>query len=293
MPQEILIIANPVSGGGRGRSTAERALAWLKPQGMDARIVYTAGRGEATGHALRAKAEGVRRIVVCGGDGTIHEAVNGLAESEVVLGLLPCGRGNDLARALNIPVHPEQAARVLIEGATKRIDLGRVNGRYFSTVATMGFDSEVARLVYEKAVPFSGTLAYVCGVLRMLVRYEGIPLRMEGDFGAIEQRVLLAATGNTASYGGGMKILPQASPEDGLLDVCHARMMSRFRVLRMFPSVFWGGHVSFPEITLYRTGRLRLETPEPVVLFADGEPAGRTPATVEAVPRALAVICPA
>ncbi|MBM3264691.1 MAG: diacylglycerol kinase family lipid kinase [candidate division Zixibacteria bacterium] len=287
-----LIVANPVSGGGRGRHIAMRAQRRLAQAGVEVELRFTARRGEAGEMARAAVEQEMPRIVVCGGDGTIHEVVNAIAETRMELGLLPCGRGNDLARALHIPTRPDAAVNILLNGACQNIDLGKVGARYFGTVVTLGFDSEVARLVYEKAVPLSGTGAYILAVLQMLRTYTGIPLRMSGDFGVVEMPVFLAATGNTSTYGGGMKILPSAVPNDGLLDICHVRMMNKFDVLRMFPTIFRGGHIALPEVNLYRTARVTMETPKPVVLFADGEPAGHTPADIRVVPGALCVVCP-
>lgn len=291
MPEHMLIIANPASGGGRGRKLSEYAVRVLGERGRMIRAQYTERRGDAVLFAQKALDAGTACVAACGGDGTVHEIAGVLAGTDTALGLLPCGRGNDFARALGIPSPAKQAVDILAAGATRRVDLGKVNGVYFCTVATMGFDSEVARLVYDKAVPFSGTAAYLAGVLKTLAAYRGIRAKLHGDFGTMDQTVLLAATGNTSSYGGGMKIVPDASPEDGLLDVCHARMMSRLQVLRLLPTVFWGGHVSNPHITMTRTRRLNIETDEPVWLFADGEPACRTPAEVTVAEKVLRVVC--
>lgn len=292
MTGKILIVANPKSGSGRGMGYAERARGLLTANQASVEIRPTTARGDAEAFALEGVNGGYTCIAACGGDGTIHEVVNALAGTDVSLGILPCGRGNDFARAMGIPSSPAEAATVLVQGHTQRCDLGKVNDRYFATVVTLGFDSEVARLVYEGAVPFKGTAAYLFGVARLLRTYRGVGLRMTGDFGTINQTVLLAATGNTSTYGGGIRIAPNASPTDGALDICLVRMMSAGRILRIFPRVYWGGHLNHPSIFSYRTGSLKLETDQPVVLFADGEPVGETPAEITAVPGALRVVCP-
>ena len=292
MTGKTLIVANPISGSGRGMRFAERARELLTANQVSVDIRHTSARGEAEVFAWEAVDAGYACVAVCGGDGTLHEVVNALAGTEVALGILPCGRGNDFARAMSIPAEPESAAAILLRGHTRQFDLGKVNERYFATVVTLGFDSEVARLVYDGAVPFKGTAAYLWGVIRMLRIYNGVGLRMTGDFGTINQTVLLAATGNTSTYGGGIKIAPNASPTDGELDICLVRMMSAGRILRVFPRVFWGGHLDHPSVFSYRTGSLRLETDQPVVLFADGEPVGETPAVITAVPGALRVMAP-
>ncbi|MDE2847394.1 MAG: diacylglycerol kinase family lipid kinase [Gemmatimonadota bacterium] len=292
MTGKTLIVANPTSGSGRGMRYAERVRDLLAANHADVEIRPTSARGEAEAFAAEAVQEGYACVAACGGDGTVHEVVNGLAGTDVALGILPCGRGNDFARAMEIPSPPEKAASVLQQGYVRPFDLGKVNDRYFATVVTLGFDSEVARLVYEGQVPFKGTAAYLWGLARMLRVYRGVALRMTGDFGTIDQTVLLAATGNTSTYGGGIRIVPNASPVDGALDICLVRMMSAGRILRVFPRVYLGGHLTHPDIFSYRTGRLSMETERPVVLFADGEPAGETPAEIIAVPGALRVACP-
>lgn len=290
MSADIVIIANPTSGGGRGRAVAERAARYIAAHEGRARVVLTQTRGDGARLATDALRDGACRIAACGGDGTIHEVAGALAGSDAALGILPCGRGNDFARALGIPRQLDAAAAILMDGSPRRIDLGQANGRYFCTVVTLGFDAEVARLAYNKAVPFSGTAAYICGVLLMLVRYQGLSLHLCGDFGTFDGPVLLTATGNTTTYGGGMRIVPQAVPDDGLLDVCLVRMLPRLAVLRLFPTVFWGGHVTHPAVMIARTRRLSVETPEPVWLFADGEPLCQTPAEITLAERALTVL---
>ena len=292
MTGKTLIVANPTSGSGRGMRYAERVRDQLTENHAAVEIRPTSARGEAEAFAAEAVRAGYACVAACGGDGTVHEVVNALAGTDVSLAILPCGRGNDFARAMGIPSAPEKAASVLLQGYVRPIDLGKVNDRYFATVVTLGFDSEVARLVYEGRVPFKGTAAYLWGLARMLRVYRGVALRMSGDFGTIDQTVLLAATGNTSTYGGGIRIAPNASPADGALDICLVRMMSASRILRVFPRVYWGGHLTHPGIFSYRTASLSMETERPVVMFADGEPVGETPAEITAVPGALRVLCP-
>ncbi len=293
MNGRIRIVANPASGSGRGMRYAEQVRDLLTANHADVEIRPTSARSEAEAFAAEAVREGYACVVACGGDGTVHEVVNALAGTDVALGILPCGRGNDYARAMGIPAAPEKAASVLLQGHVRPFDLGKVNDRYFATVVTLGLDSEVARLVFEGQVPFKGMAAYLWGLARMLRVYRGVALRMTGDFGTIDQTVLLAATGNTSTYGGGIRIAPNADPADGALDICLVRMMSVSRILRVFPRVYWGGHLTHPGVFSYRTGSLSMETERPVVMFADGEPVGETPAEIIAVPGALRVACPA
>lgn len=290
---ETLIIANPVSGGGRGHTLGDKATALLHERGLAARLAFTTGPGDGERIAREALAAGVARFAVAGGDGTVHEVVNALAGSAAVLGLLPCGRGNDLARVLGVPGEVERAVELLVTGRERRIDLGRVGGRHFATVASMGFDSEAAERVHSGAVPFGGSAGYVYAVLRTLASYRSPQVTIRGDFGEFTGEVLLAATGNTSTYGAGMKIAPRAVCDDGLLDLCIVRALHPVTVLRYFPRIFAGTHENLPFVAMHRARRVSITTSRPIWIYADGEPICRTPAEIEVVPQALTVLCPA
>ncbi|MSS73968.1 MAG: diacylglycerol kinase family lipid kinase [Candidatus Latescibacteria bacterium] len=289
---DLVVIANPVSGGGRGRKAGEAVVRTLRERGVSVKLRLTEGRGDGARLTSEALSAGCRRFAVCGGDGVIHEVAGALANSGAALGIVPCGRGNDLARALGIPKNLKEAIEVLVSGEERRIDLGKVGGRYFCTVACMGFDAEAGRAVYEHQAPFSGTAAYVLAVLKTLRTYRGAPVRIAGDFGVFEGPILLAAIGNTGFYGGGMQILPQAACDDGLLDVCIIDPLPRLKLLRYFPRIFSGSHISLPEVHTLRGRSIRIESPRPLWIFADGEPICQTPAQVEVVEKALTVIRP-
>ena len=198
MSGRMLLMVNPVAGGGRALRAAERArtiLAASRPVTMEP----TRGAGHAAELAARARQAGDGCVVVCGGDGTINEAAGALAGSAVALGILPFGRGNDLARALRIPRRLDQAIGVIANGVTRRIDLGRVNGRVFCTVAAAGFDAEVAHRVRTGIWHHAGRFGYAWGVVRSLAALQAREVRLEGDFGTRSGRYLLAAVSNTGS----------------------------------------------------------------------------------------------
>ena len=289
---DLVIIANPVSGGGRGRRVAETVVQKLRERGVGADLRLTQGRGDGARLAVEALSAGCGRIAACGGDGTISEVAGALANTDAALGLIPCGRGNDFARALGIRKNLNAVVETLIAGVRRRIDLGRVSGRFFCSVACVGFDAEAGRLVYEHQVPFSGTPAYLLAVLKTLKRYQCPDVRIEGDAGVFEGRIFLAAFGNTGFYGGGMRIVPQAVCDDGLLDACDIDPISRLKLIRFFPRIFSGAHVRRPEVHTLRNRSVRVTSSRPLALLADGEPVGQTPATIEIVEKALTVICP-
>jgi diacylglycerol kinase (ATP) len=175
----------------------------------------------------------------------------------------------------------------------RHIDLGVVNGQVFCTVAAAGFDAEVAHRVRTGRWHHAGRIGYAWGVLQSLAGLEAREIRLEGEFGVREGPYLLAAVSNTGWYGGGIRIAPEASPDDGLLDCCLVRRASRFRVLQIFPRAYRGTHVRAPEVEVLRSSRLRLTVEGEWPVITDGEPAGTTPALFEVRPRTLPVLVPA
>ncbi|MBM3276620.1 MAG: diacylglycerol kinase family lipid kinase [Candidatus Handelsmanbacteria bacterium] len=284
-----VLIANPAAGGGRGRRLAERAARELGPA-VDLRLTQAPGHAQEL--ARQALKEGCQRLVVLGGDGTLHEVLPALAHTQVPLGLLPCGTGNDLARALGVPRNLDQALGLLRRGRPSSIDLARAGEALFCTVAAFGFDAQISEAMRQGQIPFSGTAGYLYATLGHLSRFTPLQVRLEGEFGGFEGQVLLVATANTRSYGGGMKIAPAANPRDGKLEVCIVRELPRRQVLALLPRLFWGDHVHHQAVRIERTAWLRLHSAQPQLLHADGEPLAHTPLTIEALPRALQVVLP-
>lgn len=292
--REFVLITNPISGKGKAAAVAEQAFQRLTAEGYTGRLEVTTQSGDANRIAQAAIENGLHWIIACGGDGTIHEIVNAIAERpDVVLGVLPCGKGNDFAGALKIPTKPLDAIEVLLAGTTRLVDLGKIGDRYFDTIAACGYDAEVSRRVTEEGAPFSGTASYVWTAITTLFSYRSPTARLEGDFGSYEGEILLTATGLTASYGGGMKIVPEAVIDDGLFDVCIIEPVPHSTVLRLLVTLFWGGHAGHRAVQMHRTKSLTIETDPPILLYADGEQICYTPATIEIVERGLTVIAPA
>ena len=291
--REFVLITNPISGKGKAAAIAEQALQRLTAEGYTGHLELTTQPGDANRIAGEAIENGSHWIIACGGDGTIHEIVNAIAEKpNIVLGVLPCGKGNDFAEALKIPTKPVEAIEVLLKGVKRQIDLGKIGDHYFDTIVTCGYDAEVSRRVTEEGAPFSGTASYVWTAITTLFRYRSPTVRLEGDFGSYEGEILLTATGITSSYGGGMKIVPGAIIDDGLFDVCIIEPVPHRTVLRLLVTLFWGGHAGHPAVRMHRTKSLTIETDPPVLLYADGERICYTPVTVEIIERGLTVIAP-
>jgi diacylglycerol kinase (ATP) len=299
---DILIVANPVSGRGRGRRMAEAVAEDLHDRGLGVSIRYTSAPGDAEAMAadpLNDASVPPRCIVACGGDGTVQGVANALASSRAgaaggrpSMAIAPAGRCNDFARALGISRDAGRVAATIAEGCATPIDLGYVNGRYFCTVATIGIDAEVSAYVDTTTMPLRGTAAYLFAAFRVLGGYRPRELRIAGEFGVIDRPVFLASSANTACYGGAIPIAPGASPADGLLDLCVIDAVSLARALRLIPRVLIGHHPGQAEVRIERTRRLEIDADERLEIWADGERVGRTPATVAVAPGAVNVLLP-
>ena len=306
---DFVLIANPISGKGNAKNVAEQGYAALTESGQKGQLVLTSASGDAKSFAHKAVADGTRYIIACGGDGTLHEVVNGIAAvPDVTLGVLPCGRGNDFAAAIGVPLKPEAAIATLLSGTPIRVDLGccyqnsveievsdiqqEPTKHYFITIATCGYDTEVSRRAAKGTPLFAGTASYAYAAVETLFYYEPPSVRLEGDFGVYEGPLLLAATGITSRYGGGFQIVPDARIDDGLFDVCIIRPVSSLTVLRLLVTLFWGGHVGHPAVSIHQTRTLKIETDTPMLLYADGEPMCETPTTIEIIKHGLVVMSP-
>lgn len=300
MPEDSwTVIANPVAGRGNAAKRANLMMKALEDSGAEATLSMTGGRGDAERLAKEALDAGATRVVACGGDGTVHEVVNGIMASakkvgDVAMGILSAGRCNDLCYALGLPGKPDAGIQGLLNSQVRSIDLGRVGDRYFSTIATLGFDSEVSEYVASGRHPsfLRGATAYLYAAVVTLFQFRHPQLTLRGDFGDFNGPFFLVATGNTDRYGGRMRIAPAASLDDGELDICLVRPASKLDILRMLPRTFNGGHVGHSAVSMERTRRLEIESEQTLWLWADGERLGQTPATIEVVPGALRVMVP-
>ncbi len=233
-------------------------------------------------------------LAVLGGDGTAHLAAQAVAGTATALAVLPGGTGNDLAAVLGVPADPVQAARHVAEalrsGQRRRIDLGRVeDGASFATVLCTGFDAAVNTRANAMRWP-AGPRRYDLAVLAELAALTPRPVRVHAGGTAVELEAILVAVGNGPSYGGGLRICPDATLADGLLDVIAIAAVSRRRLLRVFPSLRAGAHVHEPEVTVLRGPTVRIDGHPGWPVYADGEPQGTLPVTVHCEPGALTVV---
>lgn len=301
----ITILINPSAGGGKGRRALDAAVDALRRQGEAPQILESQNSIHLAGLARKLKKENPDVIVAAGGDGTVQHVLNGLLPGDVPLGILPLGRGNDLARSLGIPHDPCAAAEVVLKGKARVIDLARAgNGEetarrtdsqfiLYAGVAGVGFDSIANRYANNPARRSHGRFAYAMGIMHCLRSYRPQPLEITSDTQNFSGDVMFAVVANNSAYGNGVKIAPHALLNDGLLDVCIVPAMSRWELLRWIPSAYRGGHLAHTRILYFQAGRITLRSAARLELFGDGEFMRELPATIEALPGALRVLVPA
>jgi diacylglycerol kinase (ATP) len=289
------LIVNPTSGKNTGARIGTEALTLLRAAGVDILDLSAADARSATEQGRAAIAAGaVDRIVVAGGDGMVHLGANLCAGTGVPLGIIAAGTGNDIARELGLPVRDAaKAVERILAGSTRAVDLARHTmatgeDRWFVGVLAAGFDAVVNERANEWRWP-KGPMRYNLAILRELPVFRAIPYVLELDGTRLETEAMLVAVGNGPSYGGGMKVTPDASFDDGLLDVLVLHKISTAEFLRVFPRVFKGTHTSHPRVQVLRARTVRLEATG-IVSYADGERFAPLPMTVEVVPGALTVL---
>jgi diacylglycerol kinase (ATP) len=290
-----VIIANPTSGiGGFPHQNRhfDETLTFLRKNGWKAEIWYTQSAGDGEQLARKAVKQQVNLVIAAGGDGTINEVIQGLAGSETALGVLPSGTVNVWARELGIPLDDSGARKVLVNGQTRRIDLGCVNGRYFLLMVGIGFDGEVTQAVEGKPLKRLGILGYTLAVLWLGPGYRGFPVVAQIDRYVVKTRALQIFIGNTQLYAGAIKFTWQAKCDDELLDLCIVRkrnlwgrlIVARDFILRRSQRRQWVRYETFKT--------LKIETPDPIPYQIDGEAAGSTPLEISVAPGILKVIVP-
>jgi YegS/Rv2252/BmrU family lipid kinase len=298
----ICLIVNPAAGGGRARRIAPDAERMLREHGLTVHRVDTRDLEHARALALQA-ASASETVVALSGDGmvgAIADALRGVPGS--TLGVLPGGRGNDLARVLGISAELPSACAMIAEGVTRAMDLGEVSpagageeGRAFVGIASVGFDSDANRVANE-APSWLGGLVYAYGALRALLSWRQARFEIELDPPGVRRAFTGFSVGvaNSKSYGGGMWAAPDVLLDDGLLDVVVCERMSKSRFLtQLLPRVFKGTHVDLPTVHTFRAADVVVSADRPFTMYADGDPIGELPLRVRALRGAVRMLVPA
>jgi len=288
MPLTLLV--NPSSAHGRTLKLLPLIEQELDALRIPFRVERTRGLEDGVARALRA-VESNEVPVVVSGDGLVGAVGGAMAGSETPMGIVPGGRGNDLARVLGIPDDPAAAVAVLAAGETRRIDVGEANGKRFLGIVSIGFDSEANRLANETGV-LRGNLVYAYAALRTLLTWK--PGRYTVRVG--EERFRFTgysvSVANSRAFGGGMFIAPDAELDDGEFDIVTVGDVGKLRFVGNLPKVFKGTHVDEDEVRVFRASQLELTASRPFPVYADGEHLTDLPASLRVLPRALSILVP-
>lgn len=289
-----IIIANPISGRHRGAIAAKQAEACFRDAGWQMSTLFTTCAGDAQTLAATAMAAKPDVVFACGGDGTVSQVINGLVGSGIPTGIIPAGTGNDLCRTLGLSTNPLEAARRLLAGRVVDIDMLDVNdGAYRSiNIASLGFDAVVAERMNRRVRHSGGAFAYLTAVFQEVIHLKPTSIWLDVDGQVWEGEALLVAVANAQCYGGGMRVAPQASVHDGLLDVVLVKSVGRIEFLRNLPRVFTGKHLDHHSVCSWTGRHVRIETEGPSPVLVDGDICGSTPLDVRILPGAAKLWVP-
>ncbi|SCY62624.1 diacylglycerol/lipid kinase family protein [Alkaliphilus peptidifermentans] len=263
-----LFIVNPISGNGKGSRMVGKIHEVMKDKKTVYRLEVTKAKGNAKEIAMNASED---IIVAVGGDGTINEVVNGIAQKKKVLGVIPSGTGNDFIRNLNIPVEADKAIEIILKGKEKEINIGKVFEHYFINIASVGLDAQIASEANTLKKHFNGTYAYIAALIKVLFSFRYMKLVIKNSDKTYVLDTMLMAFCNGRSYGGGMKIAPEADMSDDLMDICIVKKMSKLKLLILFPTIFKGKHLRFNEVEMMKTSKITLFIKDPLKINLDGE----------------------
>jgi YegS/Rv2252/BmrU family lipid kinase len=291
LSRRFALLVNPASAGGKALKALPVVHETLDRLGAPHRTVTTRSTEHAAEEAARAAAQG-ETVAALSGDGLLRPLAGALKGTPAALAVIPCGRGNDLARVLGIPTDPAEAAQLAVDGPEKLLDVAEVDGVPFVGIASFGFDSEANRIANEAKL-VRGNAVYLYAALRALAAWKPAAFSVIVDGERHDASGYSVAIGNSKAYGGGMFVLPEAELDDGKLDVLISKDASKIAVLRGVFQTFKAAHVDSPDAQFLRGATIEVSSDRPFVIYGDGDPIGTTPATMRVEQRCLRVIVPA
>jgi YegS/Rv2252/BmrU family lipid kinase len=290
MDRPVRLIVNPSAGAGRAAKLLPGVEMALRSHGLSFRVDRTTSIEHARELARAARDAG-ELAVAMGGDGLAGAVAGEVQGTDTVMGLLPGGRGNDLARKLGIGHDPVAAVDIVAAGKERRIDVAEAGGRVYVGILSAGFDSEVNEIANTTRLPL-GTQVYAYGALRALWTWKPADWEVTVDGTQHAFTGYAVAVANSGVFGGGMWLVPDASLDDGMLDVALTGHRPKRDYLRGLNKVFKGTHVDDPGFTIVRGREITFGASRPFTAFADGDPIADLPTTVRVLPGALRVIAP-
>lgn len=290
--KRVFFIINPAANNGKAVRVWEQVADHLAKAGIPYGFAYSRDEEDLARIARQAAAE-YQIVAGVGGDGTLSRIAGALVGTQACLGIIPAGTGNDFARVYAIPTDPAAACRIVCEGKQVSLDLGLCNGRFFYNIVGTGLDAEVAADANRIFKKISGSLSYLLALLRQLAVYRPRRVKLTVDGESREEKVWLVAVANGRYYGSGMKVAPDADPQDGLADIVIVGNIHRMLFLRLFPLVYKGLHIDHGAVRVLRGRTVRIEGDSPLPFHVDGDLAGTLPLHVTMIPAAVSVIVPA
>ena len=295
-----VVFVNPAAGGGRTADYLPRIRKIFKAHALPTEFVLTKSAVELEGRARESIASRSRLLLAMGGDGTFQGLANAAIGSDILLGVLPSGGGNDLAAALGLPKNPVAAADAVLRGQPRPVDLVRVrtaegHERLYAGGGGVGLDAEAAGYASGAYRRLPGRLRYVAAALRALRGFSPLQVRAEfpeSELPSIESKVLLAGVLNTPTYGAGVRLAPEAQISDGWFDAVFVDDLSLWGVLKLLPRLMQSGDMRIPEVKRIRAKRVKLITDRPCMFHADGEIIGPAPVEIDVVPCAVRMLAP-
>ena len=295
-----LVLVNPAAGGGRVRAYLPRIRKLLESLEISAHFAITNTPGELESAARHAISQNQRFLLAMGGDGTFQALANGVFGSDVIIGILPTGAGNDFASALGLPPNPLLAAEGVLRGKPRLVDLVRVRTadgrtRLYAGGGGIGLDAEAVLIASGAYRKFPGRFRYIASALRALLKHLPLTVRLEfphSDLGAVETKCLLAAVLNTPTYGGGVRLAPDSVVDDGLIQVVLVEDLSTLGILKLLPELMRTGDLGTSKVQRWKVKSVMMCADRPAFFHGDGEILGRAPVEIEVVPAAVRVLAP-
>lgn len=297
MKAEMLVLVNPAAGAGRARENRDAVAEYFASQNQAVEFSESRSSEDFRQRAERAALDGFRFVLALGGDGAVHQLMEGLLGTSAIAGILPAGNGNDIARALGIPLDPVCAADAFLHSRACAIDVVQAqfaNGttHHFIGVGGMGLDAEAAHRANTIFKNWPGVTRYLAGAFAAFFDGASFEMTAEIDGAHWSGHALLAVVANGAYYGSGVRIAPDASMHDGCLDVLLVRDLPWARLVEAIPVVLTSGDLRFHEIERFRSRCVRLEADRPVKVHGDGESLGESPVEFRVMPKTIRVMVP-
>lgn len=296
----VLVFVNRIAGRGRAHAYLPRLRDLFESLHISAQFLETVGASELESASRQALARGHRVLLAMGGDGTFQALANGAFESDAIIGILPAGGGNDFAAALGLPGDLIHAAEKLLKGKPRSVDLVRVRTadrrtRLFAGGGGVGLDAEATLRANGLYRRLPGRFRYIASALHALSEHQPLQVQLEfpgADIPPVEATCLLTSVLNAPTYGGGVRLAPDAVIDDGLLHVAVVEDLKILQVLKLLPRLMRSGELRTSRVRRWKAQRVKIFTDKPCLFQGDGEILGPTPVEIEVVPKAVRILAP-